>query len=144
HNLAFVSSTSTDSTTNSVSAAANVSVIGTKLFASTLPNIDSLSNDVIYSFFASQSSSSQLDNEDLKQIDADNLEEMDLKWQMAMLTMRARRRNVPVETSTSNTLVSQCDGTETYDWSYQAEEEPTNFAFMAFTSSSSNSSFDNE
>nr|GFB92152.1 hypothetical protein [Tanacetum cinerariifolium] len=27
-----------------------------------------------------------------------------------------------------------------YDWSYQAEEEPTNFALMAFSSSSSNSS----
>nr|GFB21591.1 hypothetical protein [Tanacetum cinerariifolium] len=32
----------------------------------------------------------------------------------------------------------------TYDWSYQAEEESTNFALMAFTSSLSNSSFDNE
>nr|GFB88040.1 hypothetical protein [Tanacetum cinerariifolium] len=53
-------------------------------------------------------------------------------------------RNVPVETSTSNALVSQCDGTGTYDWSYQAEEEPTNFAIMAFTSSSSNSSSDNK
>nr|GEU94017.1 hypothetical protein [Tanacetum cinerariifolium] len=50
-----------------------------------------LSDAVIYTFFASQSNSSQLDNEDLKQIDPDDLEEMDLKWQMAMLTMRARR-----------------------------------------------------
>nr|GEY70598.1 hypothetical protein [Tanacetum cinerariifolium] len=70
HNLAFVSSTSTDSTTDSISAAVNVSAIGAKLTASTLPN---------------------LDNKDLKQIDVDNLEEMDLKWQMAMLIMRARR-----------------------------------------------------
>nr|GEZ79386.1 ribonuclease H-like domain-containing protein [Tanacetum cinerariifolium] len=38
-----------------------------------------------------QSTSPQLDNEDLKQIDVDDLEEMDLRWQMAMLTMRARR-----------------------------------------------------
>nr|GEZ38535.1 ribonuclease H-like domain-containing protein [Tanacetum cinerariifolium] len=38
-----------------------------------------------------QSSSPQLDNDDLKQLDADDLEEMDLKWQMAMLTIRARR-----------------------------------------------------
>nr|GEW25598.1 hypothetical protein [Tanacetum cinerariifolium] len=60
HNLAFVSSTPSDSTNDS-------------------------------SFFASQSSSPQLDNEDLKQIDADDLKEIDLKWQMAMLTMRARR-----------------------------------------------------
>nr|GEY33234.1 ribonuclease H-like domain-containing protein [Tanacetum cinerariifolium] len=74
-----------------VSAAVNVSAVGTKLSASTLPNVDSLSNVVIYSFFASQSSSPQLDNEDLKQIDANDLEEMDLKWQMAMLTMRARK-----------------------------------------------------
>nr|GFC70954.1 ribonuclease H-like domain-containing protein [Tanacetum cinerariifolium] len=35
--------------------------------------------------------SPQLDNEDLKQIDVDDLEEIDLRWLMAMLTMRARR-----------------------------------------------------
>nr|GEZ37793.1 copia protein [Tanacetum cinerariifolium] len=91
HNLAFVSSTSIDNTTDSVSAAVNVFVIGAKRTASTLPNVNSLSNAIIYSFFASQSSSPQLDNEDLKQIDVDDLEEMDLKWQMAMLTIRARR-----------------------------------------------------
>ncbi|GJZ91391.1 ribonuclease H-like domain-containing protein, partial [Tanacetum coccineum] len=32
-----------------------------------------------------------LDYEDLEQIDADDLEEMDLKWQVAMLTMRVKR-----------------------------------------------------
>nr|GEX48104.1 hypothetical protein [Tanacetum cinerariifolium] len=199
HNLAFVSSTPSDSITNLVSVAVNVSAVGTKLSTSTLLNVDSLSNAVIYSFFASQSSSPQLNNEDLKLIDADDLEEIDLKWQMAMLTMRDRRflqktrrnlgangptsigfdmakvkcyncyrkghfvrecrspkdsrrtavakpqrRNVLVKTSTSNALVSQCDGTGTYDWSFQAEEEPTNFALMAFTSSSSNSSSNNE
>nr|GEZ99904.1 hypothetical protein [Tanacetum cinerariifolium] len=90
-NLAFVSSTPVDSTNDSVSAVVNVFAVGAKLSASTLPNVDSLSNAVIYSFFTSQSSSTQLDNEDLKQIDVDDLEEMDLKWQMAMLTMRARR-----------------------------------------------------
>nr|GEV38002.1 ribonuclease H-like domain-containing protein [Tanacetum cinerariifolium] len=110
-----------------------------------------------FPFFASQSTSPQLDNEDLKQIDVDDLEEIDLRWQMAMLTMRAmrspkdtrrsgaaepQRRHVPVETSTSNALVSQCDGIRSYDWSYQAKEEPANFALMAITSSSSSS--DNE
>nr|GEZ49053.1 hypothetical protein [Tanacetum cinerariifolium] len=119
---------------------------------------------------------------------------MDLRWQMAMLTMRARRflqktgknlgdngptsmgfnmpkvecynyhkkghfarecrslkdsrrngvlepqrRTVPVETSTSNALISQCDGVGSYDWSYQVEEEPANFALMAFLPSSSSS-----
>nr|GFA44213.1 putative ribonuclease H-like domain-containing protein [Tanacetum cinerariifolium] len=161
---------------------------------SSLPNVDSLSNVVIYSFFASQSSSPQLDNEDLKQIDVDVLEDINLRWQMAMLTMQARRflqktginlgangptsmgfdmskvkcynchkkrhfprecrspkdsrrssaaepqrRTVPVETSTSNALVSQCDGTGSYDWSYQAEEEPANYALMDFSSLSSSS-----
>nr|GEY78581.1 hypothetical protein [Tanacetum cinerariifolium] len=52
----------------------------------------------------------------------------------------SQRRNVPVETSTSNALVSQCDGVGSYDWSFQVEEEPTNYALMAFTSSSSSSS----
>nr|GFB08112.1 hypothetical protein [Tanacetum cinerariifolium] len=159
-NIAFVSSQNTDNTNESVSAVTSVSAASTKVLISALPNMDNLSDDMIYSFFVSQSNSPQLDNNDLKQIDADDLEEMDLKWQMAMLTMRARRRgnfarecrspkdtrnkdtqrrNVPVETSTSNALVSQCDGVGSYDWSFQADEEPTNYALMAFTSSSSTS-----
>nr|GFA52163.1 zinc finger, CCHC-type [Tanacetum cinerariifolium] len=78
-NLTFVSSSNTDSTTDSVSAAASVSAVCAKLLVSSLLNVDSLSNAVIYSFFASQSSSPQLDNKDLKQIDVDDLEEMDLR-----------------------------------------------------------------
>ncbi|GJV69044.1 putative ribonuclease H-like domain-containing protein [Tanacetum coccineum] len=139
-----------------------------------------------------QPNSLQLDNEDLQQINPDDLEEMDLRWQMAMLTMRARRffkntgrklivngtetigfdkskvecynwhkrghfvrecraprnqenrnkentrRAVPVETTTSNPLIL-CDGLGDYDWSDQAEEGPTNFALMAYSSTSSNS-----
>ncbi|GJU58874.1 hypothetical protein Tco_1236640 [Tanacetum coccineum] len=90
-NVAFVSSNSTSSTNEAVKTAHGVSPANLKANASTLPNVDSLSDVVIYSFFASQSNNSQLDNEDLKQIDPDDLEEMDLKWQMAMLTIRARR-----------------------------------------------------
>ncbi|GKF62762.1 ribonuclease H-like domain-containing protein, partial [Tanacetum coccineum] len=54
-------------------------------------NIDNLSDAVICSFFASQPNSPQLAHEDLKQIHPDDIEEMDLRWQMAMLTIRARR-----------------------------------------------------
>ncbi|GJV21645.1 ribonuclease H-like domain-containing protein [Tanacetum coccineum] len=122
---------------------------------------------------------------------------MDLRWNIAMLTMRARRflkntgrkldmenkerigfdkskvecfnchkrghfskecrtprnqdsrnkeptrRIVPVEETTSNSLVSQCDGFG-YDWSDQAEEGPTNFALMAYSSTSSSSSTNSE
>nr|GEX84158.1 ribonuclease H-like domain-containing protein [Tanacetum cinerariifolium] len=67
-NLTFVSSSNIDSTTDSVSAATSVSAVCAKLHVSSHLNIDSLSNAVIYSFFASQSTSPQLDNEDLKQI----------------------------------------------------------------------------
>ncbi|GJX94092.1 hypothetical protein Tco_0348678 [Tanacetum coccineum] len=90
-NVAFVSSNITSSTNETVKTAHGVSTTNSKANVSTLPNVDSMSDAVIYSFFASQSNSSQLDNENLKQIDLDYLEEMDLKWQMAMLTMRAGR-----------------------------------------------------
>ncbi|GKF92970.1 hypothetical protein Tco_0279689 [Tanacetum coccineum] len=71
---------------------------------------------------------------------------MDLRWKMAMLTIRARRflknigRKLTVngnETSTSIALVL-CDGLDRYDWSNQEEEGP-NYALMAYSSSSSDS-----
>nr|GEU61572.1 retrotransposon protein, putative, Ty1-copia subclass [Tanacetum cinerariifolium] len=117
-----------------------------------------------------QSTSPQLDNEDLKQIDVDDLEETDLKWQMAILTMRARRflqktgRNLGDNEPTSmgfdiskvecynyhkkGHFARKCRSSKdsrrskSYDWSYQAEKEPANFALTAFSSSSSSS--DNE
>ncbi|GKA41949.1 ribonuclease H-like domain-containing protein [Tanacetum coccineum] len=48
-------------------------------------------DDLMFSLFANQSNSPQLDDEDLQQIDHDDLEEMDLKWQVAMLSMRVKR-----------------------------------------------------
>ncbi|GKF62239.1 hypothetical protein Tco_0182293 [Tanacetum coccineum] len=52
---------------------------------------------------------------------------------------RENTRNVmPVETTTSNALIS-CDGFGDYDWSDQAKEGPTNFALMAYSFTSSNS-----
>nr|GEU31567.1 putative reverse transcriptase, RNA-dependent DNA polymerase [Tanacetum cinerariifolium] len=128
----------------------------------------------------------QLDNEDLEQIGTDDLEKMDLKWQVSMLTIRVKRfikktrrnlnfngketvgfdktkvecyniyrrghfarecmaprsqgnrngdntrRVVPVETPANALVVTNAMG---YDWSYQAEEGPTDFAIMAFSSS---------
>ncbi|GKE35882.1 ribonuclease H-like domain-containing protein, partial [Tanacetum coccineum] len=52
---------------------------------------DNLSDDVICAFLASQPNSPQLAREDLEQIDPDDLEEMDLQWEMEMLTIKARR-----------------------------------------------------
>ncbi|GKB61919.1 putative ribonuclease H-like domain-containing protein [Tanacetum coccineum] len=50
-----------------------------------------LSDATIYAFLANQPNGSQLVHEDLEQIHEDDLEEMDLKWQLALLSMRARR-----------------------------------------------------
>nr|GEW85022.1 putative ribonuclease H-like domain-containing protein [Tanacetum cinerariifolium] len=160
-NIAFVSSCNTNSTTDSVSAATSVSAVFAQFPVCSHPNIDSLSNAVIFSFFTSQSTSPQLDNKDLKQIDVDDLKEMDLRWQMAMLTMRARRflqktrRNLGDNRATTMGFVMskvKCYNCHrkgyfarecrSYDWSYQDEEEPANFTLMAIQSSSSAS--DNE
>nr|GEU80530.1 uncharacterized mitochondrial protein AtMg00810-like [Tanacetum cinerariifolium] len=65
--------------------------IVTKTVDGKLKTVENLSDAVIYSFFASQPSIPQLDNEDLQQIHPDDLEEIDLRWNIAMLTMRARR-----------------------------------------------------
>nr|GEZ94442.1 retrovirus-related Pol polyprotein from transposon TNT 1-94 [Tanacetum cinerariifolium] len=80
-------------TTDSVSVAVNVSDVGAKLTASTLPNVDSLSNAVeCYNFhrkghFARECRS--------------------LKDSKRTAVTEPQRRNVPVKTSTSNALVSQ-------------------------------------
>nr|GEX13324.1 hypothetical protein [Tanacetum cinerariifolium] len=63
----------------------------TQVIAAFSINIDNLSDDVICSFFASLPSSPQLVHEDLEQIHSDGMKEIDLRWHMAMLTMRARR-----------------------------------------------------
>nr|GFA61668.1 ribonuclease H-like domain-containing protein [Tanacetum cinerariifolium] len=48
----------------------------------------SYTDEVIHYHFANQSSAPQLDCDDLEQINDDDLEEMDLKWQVAMISMR--------------------------------------------------------
>nr|GEU35558.1 hypothetical protein [Tanacetum cinerariifolium] len=118
-NIAFVSSQNTDNTNESVSVVASVSAASTKINVSALFNVDTLSDDVIYSFFASQSNSPQLDNDNLKQLDAGDGGTLNGRWlwHFARECMspkdnrnkETQRRNVPVETSTSNALVLQCD-----------------------------------
>nr|GEU78513.1 putative ribonuclease H-like domain-containing protein [Tanacetum cinerariifolium] len=54
------------------------------------------------------------------------------------MNKEAPRRIMPIEDNNSNALVSQCDRLG-YGWSDQAEDGPTNFALMAYTSSSSSS-----
>ncbi|GJV53402.1 ribonuclease H-like domain-containing protein [Tanacetum coccineum] len=92
-NMAFVSSSNnnTSNTNEVVNTAHGVSTASTQVNTAYSTNIDNLSDAVICAFFTSQPNSPQLVHEDLQQIHPDDMEEMDLRWQMAMLTMRARR-----------------------------------------------------
>nr|GFB00705.1 ribonuclease H-like domain-containing protein [Tanacetum cinerariifolium] len=88
-NVAFISTEHTNSinevnTANGVSTATCHSSFGKA-------SSSSYTDDLMFSFFASQSNSPQLIDEDLEQIDYDDLEEMDLKWQVVMLSMRVKR-----------------------------------------------------
>ncbi|GJR65262.1 hypothetical protein Tco_0011327 [Tanacetum coccineum] len=141
-NMAFVSSNNSGSTNEAVNTAHGVFAANTQANTVNPINVDNLSDVVICVFFASQPSSPQLANEDLQQLHPDDLKEMDFRWQMAMLTIRARRflkntgrkvtingnetigfdknressrRSVPVKITTSNALIS-CDGLGCYDW----------------------------
>ncbi|GJW95450.1 hypothetical protein Tco_0175122 [Tanacetum coccineum] len=92
NNLKIYEPESTCCTHNgAVNTAHGATTTSTQATAINSTTIDNLSDAVICAFFASQPNSPQLDNEDLQQINPDDLEEMDLRWQMAMLTMRARR-----------------------------------------------------
>ncbi|GJU19258.1 hypothetical protein Tco_1152600 [Tanacetum coccineum] len=86
-NVAFVSLENTSSTNEAVNTAHDVTTASSQGQAPSLTYTD----DVMFSFFANQSNSLQLDNEDLEQIDTDDLGEMDLKWLVAMLTIRVKR-----------------------------------------------------
>ncbi|GKF78219.1 ribonuclease H-like domain-containing protein, partial [Tanacetum coccineum] len=91
--MAFVSSSNnnTNNTNEVVNTSHRVSTASTQVNAANSTNIDNLSDVVIFSFFVSQPNSPQLTHEDLQQIHPDDIEEIDLRWQIAMLTMRARR-----------------------------------------------------
>nr|GEW52507.1 hypothetical protein [Tanacetum cinerariifolium] len=88
HNVTFVSSDSTNST-NKVSIAYGVSTsYGNN---SQKEGSSSYTDDLMYSFFANQSSGPQLDHKDLEQVDDFDLEDMDLKWQVAMISTRLKK-----------------------------------------------------
>ncbi|GKG12939.1 ribonuclease H-like domain-containing protein, partial [Tanacetum coccineum] len=92
-NMAFMSSlnNNTSSLNEAVNAAHGVTTASTQVNTAHSTNIDNLSDVVICAFFTSQPNSPQLVHEDLQQIHPKDMEEMDLRMQMAMLTMRARR-----------------------------------------------------
>ncbi|GKD12250.1 retrovirus-related pol polyprotein from transposon TNT 1-94, partial [Tanacetum coccineum] len=152
-NMAFVSSSNnnTSSTNESVNTGHGVSTASTQVNAADSTNIDNLSDAVIYAFFASQPNRRKLTvngNEtigfDKPKVECYNChkrghfdKECRAPRNQDNKNKECLRRSVPMETSTSITLVS-CDGLGGYDWSDEAEEGP-NYALMAFSSSSPDS-----
>ncbi|GJW80003.1 hypothetical protein Tco_0143978 [Tanacetum coccineum] len=158
-NMAFVSSPSSINEVNTANvqvSTANSSVSIDSILDSTA----NLSDATVYAFLANQPNGSQLVHEDLEKIHEDDLKEMDLKWQLALLSMRVRRecrslrnqeirlrnhdngninqdssrRTVNVEETSSKAMVA-INGAG-FDWSFMAEEEvTTNMALMDFSDS---------
>ncbi|GKA71977.1 ribonuclease H-like domain-containing protein [Tanacetum coccineum] len=91
-NLAFLSSENTSGTNEVSTASRNFGVntaggTSSSNKVSSTPSVD----EVVCSFFAHQATNPPLDNEDLQQIDQDDLEELDIRQQVAMLTVRVQR-----------------------------------------------------
>ncbi|GJT89728.1 hypothetical protein Tco_1078573 [Tanacetum coccineum] len=129
-NLAFLSSENTSSTNEvstasgdfGVSTAGGISQVSTTLCA----------HDVACSFFAQPTTSPQLENEDFQQIDEDDLEELDLRWQSEIECYNYHKKgtllgNADLEGIKGEDLmvimVAQ-DGLGGYDWSNDFELEP--------------------
>nr|GFB02304.1 ribonuclease H-like domain-containing protein [Tanacetum cinerariifolium] len=75
--------------TNDVSTAYSVS--SPSISKSQKEGSSPYTDEVIHSFFANQSSVPQLDYDNLEQINDDDMEEMDLKWQVAMISIRIKK-----------------------------------------------------
>ncbi|GKB38161.1 ribonuclease H-like domain-containing protein [Tanacetum coccineum] len=85
-NLAFLSSENIGST-NKVSTASGDFGVSTAGGINQVPST-LYAHDIAYSFLAQPTTSPQLENEDFQQMDGDDLEELDLRWQVAMLIVR--------------------------------------------------------
>ncbi|GJU61980.1 ribonuclease H-like domain-containing protein [Tanacetum coccineum] len=160
-NVAFVSSYSTSSTNGAVNTALGATTASTQATAVNSTTIDNLSDAVICAFFMAMltmrarrflkntgrkfsMNGTETIGFDKSKVECYNYRkrghfarECRAPRNQENRNREITRRVVPVETTTSNALMS-CDGSG-YDWSDQAEEGPTNFALMAYSSTSSNS-----
>ncbi|GKB18028.1 ribonuclease H-like domain-containing protein [Tanacetum coccineum] len=158
--MAFMSSSNNNTsstnrainTAQAVNIAHRVSTASTQVNDAYSTNIDNLSDVVICAFFASQPNSPQLVHEDLQQIHPDDMEEIDLRWQMAMLTMRARRflkntgRNLTV--NGNETIGFDKSKVECYNCHkrgyFARSRERAYYALMTFSSSIPDSKVSND
>ncbi|GJW57052.1 putative ribonuclease H-like domain-containing protein [Tanacetum coccineum] len=91
-NLAFITAPSTSSTNDANTASPQVSTASPNVNAAS-PQIStaSVSDNAVYAFMVENPNGSNLLHQDLKQIHEDDLEAMDLKWQLSLLSMRAKK-----------------------------------------------------
>nr|GEV34576.1 reverse transcriptase domain-containing protein [Tanacetum cinerariifolium] len=147
-NMAFISLAKHSRGNEDVNTA-SVSTASTNVpTASANIEVASISQDIACTYIASQSSGSQIKFNDINQIDEDDMEEMDIKWIMALLSMRADKfwKKTMKKISIQGSDVAGFDKSK--DWSYMANDEedhtlvanekaPTEFALMANTSAES-------
>nr|GEV16972.1 hypothetical protein [Tanacetum cinerariifolium] len=146
--MAFISSANTSSGKGKVHIACVPTASTQVSTASTDVAVASISHDTVCAYIASQSNGSQIKYEDITQIDEDDIQEMDIKWNMALLSMRADRswKKTGKKITIQGTYVAGFDKSK--DWSYMSNEEenhalvadeeaPTEFSLMAKSSSSS-------
>nr|GEZ13318.1 hypothetical protein [Tanacetum cinerariifolium] len=84
--MAFISSSKNNS--NEDSNTIYVTTASTA-FPTGSVNVATISQDTTSAYISSQSNGSQIKFEDINQIDEDDIEEIDIKWNMALLSMRA-------------------------------------------------------
>ncbi|GJU80847.1 putative ribonuclease H-like domain-containing protein, partial [Tanacetum coccineum] len=91
-NLAFMTASTTSNTNDANTASTQVST--------TVPNVNtasssistaSISDNTVYAFMVENPNGSNLLHQDLEQIHEDDLEAMDLKWQLFLLSIRAKK-----------------------------------------------------
>nr|GEZ99663.1 ribonuclease H-like domain-containing protein [Tanacetum cinerariifolium] len=87
-NMAFISSSNTSSGKGEVYTASVPTASTQVSTASTDVAAASLSHDIVCAYIASQSNGSQIKYEDITQIDKDDIEEIDIKWNVSLLSMR--------------------------------------------------------
>ncbi|GKA72654.1 putative ribonuclease H-like domain-containing protein [Tanacetum coccineum] len=91
-NLAFMTAPSTSSTNDANTASPQVSTASPNVnIASPQVSTASFSDNAMYAFMVENPNGSNLLHQDLEQIHEDDLEAMDLKWQLSLLSMREKR-----------------------------------------------------
>ncbi|GJZ08302.1 putative ribonuclease H-like domain-containing protein [Tanacetum coccineum] len=162
-NLAFMTALSTSSTNDANTASPQVSTASPNV-NTTSPQVStaSFSDNAVFAFMVENPNGSNLLHQDLEQIYEGDLEAMDLKWQLSLLSMTTKRkcrapRSKECQFRNQDNTRKQGNNEDTsskamlaiagvgFDWSDMAEEQvQTNMALMAFLDSENEVLFSEE